>query len=90
MFTPSEFSFPHIAYFPELSFDAKIAIVIRVFPKYDTITADDENTLNVAAWSMRSHLLNSDIPKYQAQPVFHVKELFYSRAHTFFFQSWNT
>lgn len=84
MFTPTEFSFPHITHFPELSFDSEIAIVIRIFPKHDEITDKDDDTLNIAAWSVRSHLLNSDITEYQAQPVFHVKEMFYSRAHMFF------
>ena len=73
--------FPKLETFPTVRTNGKIAVVIRLFPHNDASIGDrDLSVLNIALWSMRSHILGSDFRKFQAKPIFHVKQAFYETA----------
>ena len=77
-------AFPQITDFP--IFDAptqKIAVVIRLFSQasYAPIS---HKFVYMALWSMRSHMLNSDMREYQPSIVFHIEDALYETAQPIF------
>lgn len=74
--------FAPITSFPTVKTNCKVGLLVRLFPYADDLELPQEElVLNLALWSMRSHILNSDIRDYDVQPIFHVKEVFYPRAY---------
>ena len=73
--------FPTFETFPNVTADGKITVLIRLFPRCEhTIDDQDLKVVNIALWSMRSHILNADFAKFKAMPIFHIKQALYPAA----------
>ncbi len=73
--------FPSSTDFPVPKYNSEVALLIRLFPINDMkIRSKDLQYLNVALWSMRSHIINTDMAHFNVKPLFHIKACYYDRA----------
>lgn len=71
-------NFPPVTEFPQYQpKDSAIALVIRLWCPHDGRAC---RIVNLVAWCMRAWILNSDLQKYNVQPIVHVKPDFYLEA----------
>ena len=77
-------SFPDITDFPKYdSPDPDLCVLVRLFGT----GWHHENLVRVALWSMRSHMLNTDMRDYRPTVIFHVESALYKTARPIFEQA---
>lgn len=76
--------FPPVSDFPRYSeADSNLAVLVRLF-RVEHTSHDKRRYVNMALWSMRSHMLNSDMRDYMPTVVFHVEDKLYDSTKHFF------
>ena len=73
-------AFPQIRDFPVYdNASTRVAVLVRLFGMSDNVPLST-NLIALALWSMRSHMLNSDMARHQPSVIFHIEDN-YTKAH---------
>ena len=80
-------AFPQVQEFPVFDKpNPKVAVLVRLFTMAD-YPPISHKFVHMAMWSMRSHMLNSDMKEYKPSVVFHIEEQLFETARPIFEQA---